>query len=54
MDLNPESWRRCQTCFGKLVRVTSQKQLGQHQGHRFQYAEGFHINEYLRILIGLL
>ena len=54
IDLDPESWRRCIHCGGKLVRVTDQKQLGQHLGHHLKYAEGFHINEWLRVLLGWL
>lgn len=53
-DLDPESWRRCRTCYGRLVRVTSDEQLTRHTGHHLIPAEGFHINEFFRILIGRL
>jgi len=53
-DFDPESWRRCISCSGKLVRVTDQRQLGRHIGHRMRYAEGIHINEMLRIFLGWL
>lgn len=54
MDLNPEDWRRCTHCAFKLVRITSPRQLSRHLGHRMVYAEGLHINEYLRVLFGFL
>lgn len=53
-DTNPESWRRCNHCEGKLVRVTDQKQLEKHLGHHLRYAQGFHINEVIRIWLGWL
>ena len=52
-DWDAATWRRCREC-GVLVRVNEEKELEKHLGHRLTVTAGVHVNEWLRICLGLL
>ncbi len=53
-ELDAYGLRRCHNCGGKLIRATEQKILRQHVGHHMSPPGFLHINEWLRIKLGLL